>query len=607
MEFPVIPNPHALAMLMMTGVALFLFTREKIALESSSLAILVMVVVGFEIFPFESTSGAIEPMEFFYGFGHEALVAVCALMIAGEGLVRTGALEPVARQLAKLWRWSPAIALLLTLVIGAVLSAFMNNTPIVVLMLPMLIGAAARNKSPTSGVLLPMGFATLIGGMGTTIGTSTNLLVVSVAAEMGMRRFEMFDFLPLMAVAGIVAILYLWLIAPRLIPERIPPMGDSSNRVFQAHLLFGEGNPLVGKTLADVIRKGRDGVQIVRLVRDNNLFIAPLPDVSVRAGDKILVSATSEDLKEYEALLGVKLLAGSEDGLDNVDTSDLQLAEVVVTGASRLRGLRVADARLKDRYGLELLAVHYGGDVLSARSPGLNQRVLKASDVLLVQARAEDLHTLKVGGELLVLDSTTDVPHSDKAPVALLIMVAIVGLAAFGVMPIAVSAVLGCLVLIGTGCLQWQQATRALNAQVIMVIVASLALGSALMKTGGAEYLAQVFLYLTWGMSPALILGFLMLLMAIMTNIVSNNAAAVIGTPIAISIAQELKLPLEPFVLAVLFGANLSFVTPMAYKTNLLVMNAGGYKFKDFVKVGTPLTLIMWLVLTAVLVLTYKL
>lgn len=607
MDFPVIPNTHALAMLIMTFVALSLFTREKIPLESSSLVILVMMVVGFEIFPFESATGSINPLEFFYGFGHEALVAVCALMIAGEGLARTGALEPVARRLAKLWKWSPTFALLLTLIIGAVLSAFMNNTPIVVLMLPMLVGAAARNKTSTSGVLLPMGFATLIGGMGTTIGTSTNLLVVTVAAEMGMRRFQMFDFLPLMAVAAVVAILYLWLIAPRLIPERTPPMGDSSNRVFQAHLLFGEDNALVGKTLGDVIRQAPDGMQIVRLVRDNNLFISPLPDVTVRAGDKILVSATSEDLKEYEALLGVKLLAGSDESSDNETGKDLQLAEVVVTGASRLRGLRVADARLKNRYGLELLAVHYGGDVLSARSPGLNTRVLKASDVLLVQAKAEDLHRLKIGGELLVLDSTTDVPHSAKAPIALLIMVAIVGLAASGILPIAVSAVVGCLALIGTGCLNWQQATRALSVQVIMIIVASLALGSALMKTGGAEYLAQVFLYLTWGMSPTLILAFLMLLMAVMTNIVSNNAAAVIGTPIAISIAQELNLPLEPFVLAVLFGANLSFVTPMAYKTNLLVMNAGGYKFSDFVRVGTPLTLLMWVVLTAVLALTYKL
>jgi len=606
MDFPQVPNTHALVMLLMTGVALFLFTREKIRLESSSLAILVMVVIGFQLFPFVGPRGAIEPMTFFHGFGHEALVAVCALMVAGEALVRTGALEPVARRLARLWRWSPKFALLLTLVVGAVLSAFMNNTPIVVLMLPMLIGAAVRSKRSTSGVLLPMGLATLIGGMGTTIGTSTNLLVVSVAADMGMVRFGMFDFMVPVLIAASFAILYLWLIAPRMIPERSAPMVDISNRVFQAHLLIDENNPLVGKSLAVLIRKAGGNLPVRKIFRDQHLYISPLPDVEIKAGDKIHVSATVDMLKEYEALLGAKLLTGPESS-GSIPGDDFQLAEVVVTGSSRLLGLRVADAYLKARYGLDLLAVHCGGAVVSGSTPELCRRQLQASDVLLVQGKAEDIRTLKTGGELLVLDSTADLPHSSKAPLALMVMVVIVALAAFGIMPIAMSALLGCLVLIGTGCLNWQQANRALSSQVILIIVASLALGSALMKTGGAEYLAQVFLFLTSGLAPAWILVFLMLLMAIVTNVVSNNAAAVIGTPIAISIAQELGLPLEPFVLAVLFGANLSFVTPMAYKTNLLVMNAGGYKFGDFVRVGTPLTLLMWAVLSAVLAYAYNL
>jgi len=606
MDFPQIPNTHALAMLLMTGVALYMFSREKIRLESSSLAILVMVIVGFEVFPFEGEHGAVEPMAFFHGFGHEALIAVCALMIAGEALARTGALEPVTRRLARLWKWSPKFALLLTLIVGAILSAFMNNTPIVVLMLPMLVGAAVRNKSGTSGVLLPMGLATLIGGMGTTIGTSTNLLVVSVAADMGMVRFGMFDFLMPVVIAGGAAILYLWLLAPRLIPERTPLMVDISSREFEAYLLFSRDNPMVGKSLADVIHKVGDGLRVKQIVRDEHLHISPLPDVVIRAGDRIQVSATAEMLREYEALLGARLLAGP-DASDPVTVSDLQLAEVVVTGGSRLRGVKVADARLKTHYGLDLLAVHCCGDIVSAKTAGLNQRELQASDVLLVQGKSEAIRTLKAGSELLVLDSTADLPRSSRAPLALLIMAAIVSLAAFGIMPIAMSALLGCLMLIGTGCIKWQQANRALSAQIILIIVASLALGSALMITGGAEYLAQVFLYLTSGLSPAWVLAFLMLLLAILTNIVSNNAAAVIGTPIAISIAQELGLPLEPFVLAVLFGANLSFVTPMAYKTNLLVMNAGGYKFGDFVKVGTPLTILMWVVLTLVLVYAYNL
>jgi di/tricarboxylate transporter len=470
----------------------------------------------------------------------------------------------------------------------------------------MLIGATVRSNTTSSGVLLPMGLATLIGGMGTTIGTSTNLLVVSVAADMGMERFAMFDFLLPVAITAGFAIPYLWLLAPLMIPQRTPPMDDLSNREFDAYLLIPEGNALIGKRLAQLIHKAGHTIKIKRICREGNLYISPLPDVEIRAGDRIQVSATVDMLKEYQALLGATLTA-DPDASQAPPDGDFQLAEVAVTGGSRLRGLKVADARLKEHYGLDLLAVHSGGDIVSAGAPGLDQRQLQASDVLLVKGRPIDIRTLKVGGEMLVLDNTAYLPHTSRAPLALLIMVAIVSLAAFGVMPIAMSAMLGCLVLIGTGCLNWQQASHALSVQVIMIIVSSLALGTALTKTGGAEYLAQVFLFLTTGLTPAWILAFLMLLMAVMTNIVSNNAAAVIGTPIAISIAQELGLPLEPFVLAVLFGANLSFVTPMAYKTNLLVMNAGGYKFNDFVRVGTPLTLLMWTVLSLVLTFAYNL
>jgi di/tricarboxylate transporter len=269
--------------------------------------------------------------------------------------------------------------------------------------------------------------------------------------------------------------------------------------------------------------------------------------------------------------------------------------------------MKLGDVPLEAQYGLQVLALHNASGVLDYRSPGLHEHNLQASDVLLVQGTTADINDLKMSGEMLVLDSTTNLPRTRKAPYALLIMLLIVTLPAFGILPIEASSLLGVMAMIGTRCLKWRDATSALNVHIILIIVASLALGSALMKTGGADWLAQVFLAATFGAPAWLILAGLMLLMAILTNIVSNNAAAVIGTPIAISIAMELGLPLEPFVLAVLFGANLSFVTPMAYKTNLLVMNAGGYKFMDFVKVGLPLTVIMWVALTAILALVYDL
>jgi len=606
MAFPDIPNAHALAVLLLTVLALFLFTRDKIALESSSLFVLVLLVVGFELFPFGTDRSVIGSTDFFHGFGHEALVAVCALMVAGQALVRTGALEPIGRSLGRFWKKAPAVALLATLLVGAFLSAFMNNTPIVVLMLPLLIGAAIRSKTSTSGILLPMGLATLIGGMGTTIGTSTNLLVVSVAADMGMVRFEMFDFVLPVMIAGSIALLYLWLIAPRIIPERQPPMINVSSRVYNAQLSIPEGNPLIGHNLSKLFQKAGPELHVRRILRGTNLYITPLPDVQIHAGDKLLVSDTVDRLQDFKALLGAEMQS-DPDAEEDLPADDLQLAEVAITLGSSLHGMKLGDVHLKEKYGLEILALHSADGVLPYRTPGLHERKLRASDVLLVQGHADDITSLKAGAELLVLDGTTDIPRTRKAPLALLIMVTVVALPALGILPIAVSALLGAFVLIATRCLKWRDAINALSAQVIFIIVASLALGSALMKTGGADWLALVFLWVTFGAPAWLVMSSLMLLMAIMTNIVSNNAAAVIGTPIAISIAMELGLPLEPFVLAVLFGANLSFVTPMAYKTNLLVMTAGGYKFSDFVKVGIPLTILMWAALSIILAISYDL
>lgn len=604
MTFPDIANAHALAVLLLTVLALYLFTRERIPLETASLFVLVALIVGFELFPFSGHTGEVRAADFFHGFGHEALVAVCSLMVAGQALVRTGALEPVARKLGRYWRQAPALALLATLIVGAGLSAFMNNTPIVVLMLPMLIGAAIRSNTSTAGILLPMGLATLIGGMSTTIGTSTNLLVVSVAADMGMERFQMFDFIGPALIAGSIAILYLWLIAPRIIPDRKPPMTDASQREFDAQLVVGESNPYVGRVLSELVRKAGPDLVVRRILRDRKLNISPLPDMRLRAGDRLLVSDTVAQLREFQAVLGMEMISGLEPGSSKPPT-DLQLAEVAVTLGSRLLGMRLGDVRLKEEYGLDILALHSAGGAKDYHLPGLHEQKLEASDVLLVQGDAHDIGRLKASGELLVLDGTTDLPRTRRAPLALVIMIGIVALAALRILPIEASSLLGVIALIVTGCLRWRDVTNALSVQVILIIVSSLALGSALMKTGGADWLARVFLYTTFGAPVWLVLSGLMLLMAVLTNVVSNNAAAVIGTPIAISIAMELGLPLEPFVLAVLFGANLSFVTPMAYKTNILVMNAGGYRFMDFVKVGTPLTLLMWLALSAILSVSY--
>jgi di/tricarboxylate transporter len=279
----------------------------------------------------------------------------------------------------------------------------------------------------------------------------------------------------------------------------------------------------------------------------------------------------------------------------------------VVVEGSPLLGMTLKQLSFSERYPLLVLAIRRTGHTVETLREKIEQTPLRTGDVLLVQGHLDEIAEIKRGGELLVLDATTDLPHTDKASTALLIMAGIIIVAAFGLVPIAISAVCGVLLMLVTRCLTWRDAAMALSTQVILIVVASLALGGALLKTGGAEYLAQVFVYATDGASTPVILSGLMLLMAVLTNIVSNNAAAVIGTPIAINIAQQLQVNPEVFVIAVLFGANMSYATPMAYKTNLLVMNAGGYRFMDFVRVGIPLTIIVWLTLSLLLPIIYSL
>ncbi|MBT4543820.1 MAG: SLC13 family permease [Alphaproteobacteria bacterium] len=609
MNFPPLPDAHGLAVLILIVIALILFTRDSIALETSSLAVLVLLVAGFELFPYQNGETQLHAIDFFSGFGHEALIAVCALMIAGQALVRTGALEPVGRSLAALWAVSPALSLLLTLVVGGALSAVVNNVPIVVLLLPILTSISLRSGKPASRILMPMGFATLVGGMTTTIGTSTNLLVISIAADLGLRRLGMFDFFVPAAIAGGLGMLYLWLLAPRMLPARESPMGDMSPRIFTGHLLVAEDSFANGKSLSGIFDEVGSSIKITEIRRSGGLILKPLPDVVLSVGDRISVRDTPAKLKELEEVLGTRLYTG--DTLVDEDhpllADDQQIAEIVITQGSLLEGRTLARSRFTDRFQLVTLALHRAGTEIPALKDGIADVRLRVGDVLLVQGNPEQISAVKSGGELLVLDATVALPYTKKAPLALGIMAAIVAAAALGLMPITISAVCGVFLMIATQCLNWRDAARALSTQVVLIVVASLAMGTALVKTGGADYLANVFLAVAGDASPVVLLSGLMLVMAILTNIVSNNAAAVIGTPIAIGIAQQLGLPPEPFVLAVLFGANMSYATPMAYKTNLLVMNAGGYKFSDFLRVGVPLTLIVWLSLSWLLPAMYGL
>jgi di/tricarboxylate transporter len=574
--------------------------------------VLTVLVIGFQVFPYERDGVPLRAQDFFAGFGHEALVAVSALMVAGKGLETTGALQPLAALMAKAWTARPQLALLATLIVSAALSGFLNNTPVVVMLLPMLVGVAIRTRVPASGILMPMGLATLIGGMSTTIGTSTNLLVVGIAEDLGERPIGMFDFTLPVVMAGIVGILFLWQVAPRLLPARKLPLSDASPRVFNALMYITEDSFAHGKTLSEVLARTQKRMKIDKIQRTDTLFLAKLPSVRIQAGDRLFVKDSPENLKEFETLLGATLHNVSDADHPVSDEFPLaeqgqQLAEVVVTRGSPLHHQTLDSVGFAAHYKLLPLAIHRAREQASDIKGDLAGIRLRAGDVLLVQGTRAHINELKMSGTMLVLDGTTDLPHTHRAPRALVIMALVIVVAATGVLPISVSALAGVGLMLLTHCLSWRDVTDALSAPVILIIVASIALGLALTHTGGADYLAQLYVLAAHGLPTPMVLSGLILLMSLLTNVVSNNAAAVIGTPIAISIARQLGVEAEPFVLAVLFGSNMSYATPIGYQTNLLVLSAGGYKFSDFLRVGVPLTLIMWLAFSVLLPILYDL
>ena len=606
------PDAHGIAVVILIVTALVLFTRDRLPLESSSLAVIVVLILGFHLFPYEADGVVVEPAQFLLGFGNEALVAICSLIVIGKALETTGALQPVARFAGALWSKRPQIALLLMLVAVFVLSAFVNDTPIVVLMIPILVGIALRTKRPASGFMLPMGLATIMGGMSTTIGTSTNLLVVGITRDLGVADIAMFDITLPALLVGSVGLVFVWLVVPRLLPDRAMPIADTRPRVFDAQLTVSENGFADGKTLKEVLERTQKEMRIEQIRRGESLILAKLPSVILQPGDRLRVKDTPENLKRFETAIGASLF-DTTDKLESPNSqaprkeSEHQLAEIVITGDSPLYHRKLADVAFGSSFDLIPLAVH------RAKAPGEREAMdpgsvqLRAGDVVLVQGTRDALDALKSGGKMLVVDGTTEFPRAHRAKRALLVLVLVIGVAALGLLPISISALIGVGLMIALGCIAWRDVGRSLPIAVIMLIVASLAMGKALVATGMAEFLAAGFVIAAGSLpTPAIISAFL-LIMAVLTNIVSNNAAAVIGTPIAIASAQQLGVDPLPFVLAVLFGANMSFATPFGYQTNLLILSTGGYRFADFLKAGIPLIIILWIGFSIVLPLLYPL
>ncbi|MCL4780151.1 MAG: SLC13 family permease [Gammaproteobacteria bacterium] len=603
------PNPHAVAVLIVTVLVFYLYTRRWIRMELVSLLLLAALLSIFYVFPYVTSQTRITETVVLQSFGHPALVAICSLMVLGRGLTMTGALEPVVRVLAKIWALNRWLGLLLTLILAAIASGFINDTPVLVLMLPMLLSLAERTGYPASRTLMPVNFAILIGGTLTSIGTSTNLLVLSIATDLGMRPMGLFDFTSISVIALLVALPYLWLVAPNLL-SGTPRKNSQAQRQFEARIVVGaEHQRLVGRPLDALTKLLAKPLPLVECIRDGSP-VARQSIGQIAAGDVLILRDTPAGLREIAAVLRVDLYnrygEGRFVGGDTSD-SDISLAEAVIDADSGLVGQSLAEARFAERFNVVVVGMMRStGQILRDGRP-IGDVPLAPGDVLLVQGANEKLEALKSEPHLLMLDSSLQLPRSPLAWRALLIMLLVVLTAATRILPIHVAAFFGVIAMLLTRCVKLEGIGQALSPAVILLVASSIALGSTLVSTGAADWIASGISFMVAGASPSVQIAIFMAFSAVLTNFVSNSAAAAVGTPIAIATAAQLGAPLEPFALAIMFGANLSFATPMAYQTNLLVMHAAGYRFGDFVRVGLPLVVLMLVTLSILLAQRYGL
>lgn len=589
---PDLPSFHALAALLLVVAGLYLFASDRFTLPTAGMGILILLVLGSYLFPLPG----LNPVDFFANFGDEALVTVCTMLLLVKGLEVTGALEPLATYLSRSWRRGAVYALPFTLLLSALASAFINDTPLMAILFPVVLASVAQSAVAPSRVLLPLNYAVLIGGMATTVATSTNLLALGVAADLGIDGFALFDFARPMLGAAVLGLLYIWLAGPQLLPDRRPRQGETARRVYSAVLSVNRGGYADGRQLAAVFARTDGRMRIERIQRGDDLTVAQSPGLALAAGDRLHLRDTADQLKQFERLLGATLFNAGD--LQHpvseripLDPAGQQLAEVVITRGSPLyqRALDLAD--FVYRYRLAPLALHRGQ--LEVGSDAITDQRLRAGDVILVQGSAEAIRELKATGSMLVLDGTVDLPRSNRAVAAFAIFAAVILSVAFGLMAVSVAALIGVALMLLTRCIEWRHIPETLNTTLVMVMVASLCLATALIKTGAAGWLAALWVAVVPAMPLPLTLALVMAVVTVMTNFVTNNAAAVVAMPVAVGIAGALGASPEPFVLGVIFAANMPFATSWGYQTNALIMAAGGYVERDYARFGIPLTLIM--------------
>lgn len=576
-------------------IAMIFYATEWAPLEVVSLGAIIALMALALMAP----GSTINPDTLLKGFSNPALFTILALLVIGQGLIQTEALAGVTEKLSSLWTRYPVRVVLVSLVAAGAISSIVNNTPVVVVFIPVLASVLSKRKLPAARYMMPLSYITILGGMTTVLGSSTNLLAAGVAREAGIDEVTFFSFaVPGLAMAAVGGI-YVLFVVPRILRDRSTASTDkrSRNTQFITEIQLSATHPLIGEsTIAGMFPKMT--TMTVRAVRrGRHDFLPPFDDITLQTGDTLILAATREALTE--ALFDWHMLDETAEVADNPlensdDDKSFTLCESFVPPSSRLVNNGIDQAGFLAQHGVLILGVERRSRM--PRQP-LSQIRLESGDVLLIAGKRRALERMRGLQDLVVLEwSASEVKPSGLARRAWIIFLLSVAAIATGLVPAVAASITGAFAMIVAGCLNVRQAGRAIDRKIILLVGSSIAMATAMSATGGANFVANATLSVLGTESPILFMGGLFLVVALFTNLLSNNATAVLFTPVAIAAAEPLGIAALPLIATVILGANASFASPLGYQTNLLVMGAGHYRFKDFLVAGLPLVILVWLV-----------
>ena len=585
------PDINTVLALAVVIATMLLFITGKFPVELIALCVPIVLTVF----------GLINPHQVLNGFASPATATVGAMFVLSAGLVRSGLVQNFSRILNRLaGKGEPRLILVVCITIAA-LSAFLINTATVAIFIPVVTVLAMKRKISTSRVLIPLSFASQFGGVCTLIGTSTNILINAIAVEQGMRPFGLFEFAPLGITMSAVGIAYIVIVGRRLLPKRravAEQMDKYRLADYLAELKVSQKSPLIGKTW-DKRRASRDTkVDLIKVLRDDRPVSRP-SRTKIKEGDILLIHGHVDKLLAMKEELGLGVQAHVAMNDSELSSDRVGLIEVLISPQSILKGRTLLASGFLRRFQCVVLAVQRRGKILRDR---LTEIRLESGDTLLLQVDKEDVSRLLKSSDVIVTNELTELfLRKDRAAVALILFFLVLALTALHLVPLLIAALMGAVGMVLTRCLTIEEAYEAIDWRVIFLLSGIIPMGIALEQSGAVQWLTQSILAPFVDFGPLVVLASLYLVTAIFTEVMSNNASAVILAPIALSLASSMHVDPRPFLVAITFAASTSFSTPIGYQTNTMVYAPGGYRFTDYTRAGGPLNLVFMAVAVLVI------